>query len=831
MTSPIRPDLQPEMALASTPGSESQNEDRSGFKLTWIAPPGAHDVKNCYFRARKAFDVKKIPETMELIIAAESSYIIYLNGVEIGRGPARGTRSINYYDSYQIASKVRTGGNVIGVLCHCMNIETFVAAPAEPAVAISLSDCLVTDETWEVAAASSEWRRDVMLYSVQTGFSEWRDLRQEPVGWQTSMDCSFWENAVCLSESSLVLKKRLLPRSIPDLCENIHLPVEVPLTAVVPTVTDLEDTEIAQLMTDEEHRSFENPFPIDPSRLEADSENVITIVPRTTGEGVALVFNFGREIVGRLEMEISASAGTIIDIGYDEQLCNGRLRVAYKDAKGERYDFADRYILRDGRQNVGNILMERGFRIVQVVVRNLHSPLTIHHVQAVDRRYPLEQKARFHCSDPLFDDIWNACAETLSACTTDIFTDCPWRERAFWVNDLLVENRIFLQLSGDSRLPSRALQMAFSEAASNGFINSVCPCPIEGKKDDWLALPATNLFLALILKDYYLHTGDKEALKIYLPKIHRILEEFGNYADDKGIVTLPSNYWGFFDWSYETSGHSLSGKTSAPLNFLYLIALKTYEELVIAREPFAAPKDFQMQISKLAESIEEVFFNSETGRLSDFVEAGKRSGLSSQLAHALALIAAEYRPGIRKNLIEGLNDSNLLIPELYLHYFIFLAQKLAKCPANGLERIRKYWGNIVLSGSPTIWEFGVHNPGKGALDGIKGSLCHGLGSLCHGFSTSPVDFFQTVILGIEPLQPAFKEFSLNPHGFDLEFAEGSVPTPAGSIDIAWKRSSSGLVISLEIPKGSQAITPDGRRFGPGTNHLEMESEDCRSCSL
>lgn len=790
--------------------------NRSFEQATWIAPLGAKNLKNYYFRARKAFFVEKICDKVELIIAAESTYILYLNGDEIGRGPARGTHAINYYDCYSVASKLKIGRNEVGVLCYCGNIETFIAAPAEPAVIVEIVGLLKTDFTWQVADADEEWRREVNLYTVQTGFSEWRDLRKEPLGWNVFQDSASWENAVRVHKSSRVWEKQLLPRSIPQLDETVYRLARISVAAIVPMANDLENIEVARLMTSEEHHVSDTLLSNDSSLFEARGQAVTTVKPMPDGKGVAITFDFDREIIGRFEMEVSASAGTIIDIGYEEQLTGKRLRVAHADAMGERYDFADRYILRDGRQGVGSSLMERGFRMAQIVLRNFYSPVLIHHVRAIDRRYPLTPVAFFRCSDPVLNKIWDACVETLSACTTDIFTDCPWRERSFWVNDLLVENLIFLQLTGDRRLPARALQMTFSETARNGLVNGVCPCPIGGKKDDWLALPATNLFLTLILRDYYLYTGDVHLVRDFFPKIQKILEEFDKFTDERGFVTFPPEYWNFFDWSYEANNHSLNGKTSAPLNFLYLIALKAYKELLAATETDPASPEFDPKISRLSASLHDAFLNRATGRLSDYIEAGRPAPLSSQLSHALAMLAEESSLLDRSWLLEGLNDPNLLVPELYMHYFIFAAQKKSGSTKDGLGRIRKYWGNIVSTGSPTIWEFGVHTLGKAAIDGK--------GSLCHGFSTSPIDFFQTTILGVYPKRPGFTEFWVVPQAFDLDQAGGRIPTPSGFIEIAWKRTFSALSVSLVVPSGCQAVTADGRRFEFGSHDFEIDQK-------
>lgn len=804
------PDADLDQASPGTPISRRGTEEHPFTTAQWIAPFGASKKKNYYFRARKAFEVANASEGLTLTIASESSYIVYLNGTELGRGPARGTHAINYYDSYAVTSALKIGKNQIAVLCHCMNIETFVAAPAEPALIVQITGLLKTDTSWQVSPATAEWKTKSTLYTVQTGFSEWRDLRAEPIGWQTFEDSAAWEPAVGLASSSKILKKQLLPRGIPHLQETVRFPVAIPAHAVVPKAVDLENNEVARLMTREEHHNSQPLSPDDLSALLAGDS--ITIAPPSEGGGVAMVFDFGRQIVGQLELDISGSAGIVIDIGHEEQLTNHRLRVAHEDSKGERYDFADRYILRSGRQQIGNILMERGFRMVQVVARNLSSPLTIHRVRAMDRRYPLRPRAAFLCSDPRLNQIWNVCVETLSACTTDIFTDCPWRERSFWVNDLVVENLTFLQLTGDCALPARALQMVFSETANNGLVNGVCPCPIEGKNDDWLSLPATNLFLALILRDYLFHTGDAEVVRKYLPNIRRILDQFENFTDVRGMVTFPSEYWNFFDWSYEANGRSLRGKTSAALSFLLQIAHKAYEELTIRTgngSDTPAPPRAEHRFATLAEA----FHDHESRRLSDYIEEGKPAPFGSQLTHALALLAAENRDKTFDDIEEGLDDPELLIPELYLHHFIFAAQKKVGRTQNGLERIRKYWGKIVATGSPTIWEFGVYQPGKSALDGK--------GSLCHGFATSPIDFFQTVILGITPLEPGFSEFLIDPHAFDLGSAAGRVPTPSGDIIVKWVRSLEGLSVNLDVPNGCQAITLKKERFDSGAHCFEI----------
>ena len=310
-----------------------------------------------------------------------------------------------------------------------------------------------------------------------------------------------------------------------------------------------------------------------------------------------------------------------------------------------------------------------------------------------------------------------------------------------------------------------------------------------------------------------MYSGDRETVRSYLPKIEHILATFAEFEDANGLVTAPRGYWCFFDWSYEFNGHSLNEKQSCALNYLYLIARKTYLELVQLTGDTAPEACHREKIARTAAATERTFFDEHSRRFLDL--AGDET-LSSQLAHALALLSGEVSPHHVADAVRGLNDPRRLMPDLYLHTFIFNAQKSFGDLSDGLQRIRQYWGAIVKTGSPTIWESGIHSPGKAAIGGV--------GSLCHGFATSPVDFLQTVILGITPLSPGFRTFSVRPTPFDLEFAEGRVPTPFGSIEVKWRKRAQNVTVFLKVPEDCEAITAENRRFAAGQHEFELPGE-------
>ena len=776
----------------------------------WIAPQNSKSIHNFYFRARTQFELSKISEELILHICAESYYLLYVNGIEIGRGPARGSHRHNYYDSYELGSLLQTGNNVIAVLVQCMNYDTFVAAPAQPGLIVELNGMVASNATWEVSNAN-DWRRDVESYSVQGGHSEWRDLRLEPLGWITGNDSAIWEPAWEIPKSSKIYTKELLPRAIPALTEKTIYPVNIPLVASVPSATDLNAVEISALMNEEAYSVPNEKQITGLATLLSGQEACARIEPTTDNSGVTIIFDFDAEIAGRFEIELTAPVACVVDIYHNESIKDDRLAIKHSQ---ESYHFVDRYILREGRQTIGNSLYERGFKMVQIVLRNFNTPIEVHQVKAIDNRYPFVQRASFNCDDLLLNRIWDACCETLASCTTDVFTDCPWRERAFWVNDLIVENMTSLQAFGVSEVHRRAFRMAFSEAREGGIIPGVCPCPEDA---DNLVLVPTNLFIILMLKDYFMYSNDKELIRELMPNVISILETFSNWEDERGFILQPDKYWNFLDWSYELNDIKLDGKLTSLLSYLYITAMKTIIELAeLADEKIDCAK-YQARIKKTSSNLEKSFFKEDEKRLADWIDEGKCSDHSSQLAHAFALLSSECSQINRKYFEDALSDKKLLTPELYLHYFIFHAMRLCGKESEALERIRKYWGDIVKAGSPTIWEAGVHEYGKDAFGGD--------GSLCHGFATSPIDFFQTVILGVEPLSSGFETFKVEPQTLDLNFAEGRIPTPHGNIFIKWEREDDYLKVELDVPTGTVAKTINGNNYAAGKHNFKLSIKE------
>ena len=118
---------------------------------------------------------------------------------------------------------------------------------------------------------------------------------------------------------------------------------------------------------------------------------------------------------------------------------------------------------------------------------------------------------------------------------------------------------------------------------------------------------------------------------------------------------------------------------------------------------------------------------------------------------------------------------------------------------------------MINSGSDTIWEYIL---GRTAISN--------LGSLCHAFACAPLYFLQTGVLGIKPLQPGFREFSINPCLAGITQAQGVVPTPYGDISISLvKQNMNHIEIKMKIPQGTCGLTSDERRLSSGQQEFTL----------
>src|SRR4051812_29256293 len=227
------------------PEEEQMNMRWSG---QWIAPEartldpltsGLHGgPRNGSFSRslfRRTFELRDVPTNAPARLTADSRYVLWVNGHEVGRGPARSQPSRQRYDSYDLAPYLVAGANVVAVLVTYYGQATsfWQPAPAGSSTDAVLvfearlggDDELVSDTGWRVQG-SAAWSLPGDEGGPIEGVPvEIFDARELPRGWRDAgFDDSAWEPAAVVAAThigGLAASRpptypfgRLLPRGI-----------------------------------------------------------------------------------------------------------------------------------------------------------------------------------------------------------------------------------------------------------------------------------------------------------------------------------------------------------------------------------------------------------------------------------------------------------------------------------------------------------------------------------------------------------------------------------------------------------------------------------------
>ena len=154
-------------------------------------------------------------------------------------------------------------------------------------------------------------------------------------------------------------------------------------------------------------------------------------------------------------------------------------------------------------------------------------------------------------------------------------------------------------------------------------------------------------------------------------------------------------------------------------------------------------------------------------------------------------------------------------------YYMLLAMAKAQNIAGALEIIREYWGGMLKLGATTFWEdFDIEwlnnagrideMPEEGLVEvhSKYGEYCYiGLRhSYCHGWASGPTAWLSEHVLGIKILEPGCKKIAIEPQLGDLNWVEGTYPTPNGIIKVKHEKQENGEIKSqITVPEGIEVI--------------------------
>ncbi|GAA2094576.1 hypothetical protein GCM10009841_05140 [Microlunatus panaciterrae] len=743
---------------------------------------------------RRTFAVDAVPDTVPARLTADSRYVLYVNGVEVGRGPQRSQPRRLCYDSHDLASCLRPGANVVAVLVTYYGNATAFWQPAVPNGSLGADatlvfearvngSWLVSDDDWRVHS-STAWTMPERA-GVDGVPVEVRDARRLPHDWaRADFDDTGWEHATVLGAAHIGGFGRtrpptdpygaLLPRSIGELTgETVEAdrvrrsylpaaaePVDHPIMAVR-QVVDGHDRDPAE----------QTGFPVD--------------LDPPQGQVSHLVVDFGRIVAGLVQFELEAPAGTRVDLLYCE-----RPYVSGDDNPLSAPRIGAGYVAR-GHHDVFEALETNGLRYAHLVVSAADGAARLLRFAVRELLYPQIPGAYFRCDDAELNALYTAGVRTVQLNAHDAFTDCPTREQRAWVGDGVVHQLVQLTTNNDWRLARNYLWLGNSPRP-----DGILPMTVVGdiEAGGGFTIPDWSLHWVHGVYNLYRYLGDRSELLSLLPTVERILRWYLPYVDDRGtIADVPE--WNLVDWASVFS----TGR-SALLTALWARALAEFAEIGDYVGNAGSAGWARGLLARAAEGFED-FWDETRGTYVDHVVDGEPQPAASQAAGATAIVSGlapqerwsriidtitdpdtlvvrswiggndgGYDPQKIADQIRGVQqvdwdaEREVVIAQPFFSYLVHEAVAQAGRAADLVTLVRR-WSQFLVGGYDTFGE------------------CWGWGTPVHGWSSAPARDLVAYVLGITPAEPGFAAARVAPAPGSLRHLEGAVPTPHGLVTV------------------------------------------------
>lgn len=470
-----------------------------------------------------------------------------------------------------------------------------------------------------------------------------------------------------------------------------------------------------------------------------------------------VLFDFGREIMGKLVFSDIKSEGKKVPVFYGE---------SREEALDTAYTEVTDVAVLSGKET---LLRSRACRYV--FLEDSCNDFSV----AYDFEYlPIAPEGKFKCDDELVNKIWNISAYTLELNSREGFFDGIKRDRWIWSGDAYQSYFVNYYYACDLDIVRRTTMMLRGEGKMAQHINTIV---------DY------TFYWIIAIWEYYYHTGDKAFIERVYKKMPEMWELVGSRLSEHGFIGgyTRKGDWTFIDWSTHLEKTEI---ISAEQMLLYRSYVAYAEILELLGKDGT---EYRRKAVELKNNIDKYFWDDEKKAYIDSYQSGNRT--VNRHANIFALLFGIANEKKRSLIIENVirNDS---VPPITTPYFEFFELD-AMCEIGEFgyvtDMLHSYWGGMVKLGATTFWEEYFPN-----MKGAEHYAMYGKPyskSLCHAWSASPIYLMGKYALGVRPTSAAYKTYEVVPNLMCFGKIEGSVPVPGG-------------VVSVKVDKHNAEVTSD-----------------------
>ena len=782
--------------------AQSAPPSRLQWTAEWISHPTASPRDAGVYHFRKIIHLETPPEHFNVAVSADNRFLLFVNGVRIGEGPAKGDLPHWRYETFDLASTLHAGENVIAATVWNFGVYAPLAAISDRTAFLmqgksDAESAVNTDSTWEVEQEPGQ----TFIPRAANGFyfywaadpgekldSHLYDWRWDEIG---TSSLSHWAHASgAMRESMYSSDNKALDPGGDSHNRWGLIPDPLP---------QMEYREVGAGRVVRSNLAGAERFPLQSVSVPAGTKAEILLDASTMVSGFP-------------ELRVSGGDGAHIKIGYTEALYDEHQR------RGNRNEVADRRVLGlfdeflpDGASARRFApLWFRTWRYLQLEITTANAPLSLDGLHVYFSAYPFQERAHFESSDLELKGIWDICWRTARLGAHETYMDTPFWEQLQYIDDTRIQTLISYTVAGDDRLARQALRAFDDSRVPEGLTQSRYPSLLPQ------FIPNFSLSYINMLHDYWMYRPDQAIVRELVPRTRPILQWFfERQLPDGFLARLP--YWNAVDSppAIENFPRVDGSGRSALMTLLFVDALQDAADLEEAFGEKSLAIRYRSIARRSAAAVYAACWNPLLGLLADSPDKQSYSQHANSFGILTDAIPVAEQPAVIKRILKFKPGDKLgkdPVAMVSYHYQFYLSRAIEKAGAGQLYlQTITPWRDMLALGLTTTPEYA--DPTR---------------SDTHAWSAHPIYDLLNLVAGIHPGAPGFAEVRIDPHPGALKSFEASMPHPHGTINVRYRLAPTGPEFTVDLPEATDGrLGWNGRSYAlhGGTQSLTLDLPD------
>ena len=418
----------------------------------------------------------------------------------------------------------------------------------------------------------------------------------------------------------------------------------------------------------------------------------------------------------------------------------------------------------------------RGFSMhsagnMEVIAKNLTAQNAKLKVSFIKTHYPVYEEADTTTSDAEMNEVLSTCKHTLKICRQTHHLDSPRHcEPLACTGDYYIESLMTPFSFGDMRLAE------FDLLRTAGMLE---------REKGRMFHTTYSLIWVKMLYDVYMLTGKKDLLEKCERALELLLNRFGTYLGENGLIENPPDYM-FVDWIYIdgiSMHHPPKALGQSCLNMFYFGALESAEKIYQALEKEQPARDCRTKKEALRVAINDQLFDREKGCYFEGLNTPTEPNLIGQwmpqnvekryyLKHS-NILAAYF--GVCDDTTGRILIDKIMSDEIvgdcqpyFMHYLLEAVDRLGLREKYTLEICNR-------------WKEPVLHCRKGLVEGFVAPEPTYRFDHSHAWGGTPLYSLPKALMGLTINKPGMKEITLSPSLLGFAHARIELLTPFGKL--------------------------------------------------